>query len=109
MAKQSAKQPPLGLVVVGAAGRMGRTLIRIIHETPGVTLAAAVERKGAAEIGRDAGDLVGIGASGVTVTDEIESYDYGKFVHIMDPEGNKIELWEPVDEEYDKIKGEVTK
>lgn len=40
---------------------------------------------------------------GVTVTDEIESYDYGKFVHIMDIEGNKIELWEPVDAEYDKI------
>jgi len=31
---------------------------------------------------------------GVTVLDEIASYDYGKFVHIMDPEGNKIELWE---------------
>ena len=70
MAKQSAKQPPLGLVVVGGAGRMGRTLIRIIHETPGVKLAAAVERKGGAEIGRDAGDLAGIGASGVTVTDD---------------------------------------
>lgn len=36
-------------------------------------------------------------AGGVTVVDEIESFDYGKFVHIMDPEGNKIELWEPVD------------
>ena len=34
---------------------------------------------------------------GVTIVDQIESYDYGKFVHIMDPEGNKIELWEPVD------------
>jgi len=34
-------------------------------------------------------------AEGVTITDKIESYDYGKFVHIMDPEGNKIELWEP--------------
>jgi len=33
--------------------------------------------------------------NGVTVLDEIVSYDYGKFVHIMDPEGNKIELWEP--------------
>ncbi|NML21387.1 VOC family protein [Pseudoflavitalea sp. G-6-1-2] len=32
---------------------------------------------------------------GVTILDEIESYDYGKFVHILDPEGNKIELWEP--------------
>ncbi len=40
---------------------------------------------------------------GVNVLDEIESYDYGKFVHIMDIEGNKIELWEPVDTEYDKI------
>lgn len=34
---------------------------------------------------------------GVEILDEIESYEYGKFVHIMDPEGNKIELWEPVD------------
>jgi predicted enzyme related to lactoylglutathione lyase len=34
-------------------------------------------------------------ASGVTVLDTIETYDYGKFVHIMDPDGNKIELWEP--------------
>ncbi|MPS73264.1 MAG: VOC family protein [Chryseobacterium sp.] len=31
----------------------------------------------------------------VTVLDEIESSDYGKFVHILDPDGNKIELWEP--------------
>lgn len=40
---------------------------------------------------------------GVTITDSIETYDYGKFVHIMDIEGNKIELWEPNDEEYDKM------
>ena len=33
----------------------------------------------------------------VTIVDKIESYDYGKFVHILDPEGNKIELWEPKD------------
>lgn len=35
-------------------------------------------------------------ANGVTVLDSIATYDYGKFVHIMDTEGNKIELWEPV-------------
>ncbi|MCZ2396966.1 MAG: VOC family protein [Chitinophagales bacterium] len=40
---------------------------------------------------------------GVTVLDEIESYDYGKFVHILDAEGNKIELWEPNDSEYEKL------
>ncbi|HOY37714.1 MAG TPA: VOC family protein [Bacteroidales bacterium] len=32
---------------------------------------------------------------GVTVLDSIETYDFGKFVHILDLEGNKIELWEP--------------
>ena len=41
--------------------------------------------------------------AGVTVTDKIESVDYGKFVHIMDLEGNKIELWEPNDVEFDKL------
>jgi predicted enzyme related to lactoylglutathione lyase len=36
-------------------------------------------------------------ANGVTILDEMETFEYGKFIHIMDSEGNKIELWEPVD------------
>jgi predicted enzyme related to lactoylglutathione lyase len=40
---------------------------------------------------------------GVAITDSIETFEYGKFVHILDIEGNKIELWEPNDIEYDKI------
>lgn len=40
---------------------------------------------------------------GVTITDTIQRYDYGKFVHIMDLEENKIELWEPNDIEYEKM------
>ena len=40
---------------------------------------------------------------GVQVLGEVEKYDYGKFCQIMDPEGNKIELWEPNDETYDKM------
>lgn len=40
---------------------------------------------------------------GVSVIDTIEAFDYGKFVHIMDIEGNKIELWEPNDIEYEKM------
>jgi predicted enzyme related to lactoylglutathione lyase len=47
--------------------------------------------------------------SGIEITDSIETFEYGKFIHIMDPEGNKIELWEPVDIEYDKIVGARTK
>lgn len=42
-------------------------------------------------------------SNGVTVLDTIETYDYGKFVHIMDPEGNKIELWEPNDVVYEQM------
>ena len=41
--------------------------------------------------------------SGVTILDEIETYDYGKFVHILDPENNKIELWEPVDKVFTEM------
>ncbi len=40
---------------------------------------------------------------GVTVTDTIQTVDYGKFVHIMDIEENKIELWEPNDIAYEKL------
>jgi predicted enzyme related to lactoylglutathione lyase len=40
---------------------------------------------------------------GVTIADKIETYEYGKFVHIIDMEGNKIELWEPYDIEYEKL------
>jgi predicted enzyme related to lactoylglutathione lyase len=47
--------------------------------------------------------------SGVTILDEIETYEYGKFVHILDPEGNKIELWEPVDSVFTKMGGPTTK
>ncbi|MEZ4980418.1 MAG: hypothetical protein R2769_02285 [Saprospiraceae bacterium] len=46
--------------------------------------------------------------AGVTICDEIETYDYGKFVHIMDPEGNKLELWEPVDEVFTESEGRTT-
>jgi predicted enzyme related to lactoylglutathione lyase len=41
--------------------------------------------------------IVALKNEGVTVLDEMETYDYGKFVHILDIEGNKIELWEPIE------------
>lgn len=44
---------------------------------------------------------------GVEVIGEIEDLEYGKFGWIMDPDGVKIELWEPNDAKYDKIKGET--
>jgi 4-hydroxy-tetrahydrodipicolinate reductase len=63
------------LVVVGAAGRMGQTLIRIIHETEGAILHAAIEREGSPFIGKDAGELAGVGPLGVPVTsDSLEAF-----------------------------------
>jgi predicted enzyme related to lactoylglutathione lyase len=48
-------------------------------------------------------------ANGVTILDDVATYDYGKFVHIMDEEGNKIELWEPVDRVFTEMGGKTTK
>ena len=57
------------IVVAGAAGRMGRMLIETIHATDGAVLAGAIERPGSTAIGGDAGQLAGVGPSGVTITD----------------------------------------
>ncbi len=40
--------------------------------------------------------------NGVTIVDSLETFEYGKFIHIMDPENNKIELWEPADNALEK-------
>ena len=48
-------------------------------------------------------------ANGVTILDTIETFDYGKFVHIMDADGNKIELWEPIDSVLTNIDSKTTK
>jgi 4-hydroxy-tetrahydrodipicolinate reductase len=58
------------LVVTGAAGRMGRTLVKAIHETPGMTLTGALERPGAPALGEDAGVLAGLPALGVAVVND---------------------------------------
>jgi 4-hydroxy-tetrahydrodipicolinate reductase len=55
------------LIVAGAGGRMGRTLVKAIAETAGVALAGAVDAPASAVIGRDAGELAGVGANGVAV------------------------------------------
>lgn len=47
--------------------------------------------------------------NGVTIVDSIKTYDYGKFVHILDLEGNKIELWEPIDSVLTAIGSKTTK
>jgi predicted enzyme related to lactoylglutathione lyase len=53
--------------------------------------------------------LIELKNEGVEQIGEIQLFEYGKFAHILDPEGNKIELWEPADEEYTKmVEGKTT-
>jgi len=56
------------IAIVGAAGRMGKTLIQAVQETKGLVLGAATERPQSTLIGVDAGDLAGVGTLGVSVT-----------------------------------------
>jgi 4-hydroxy-tetrahydrodipicolinate reductase len=61
------------LIVAGAGGRMGRTLVKAIAETKGLVLAGAIEGGGSPLLGRDAGELAGIGANGIKITDDAAS------------------------------------
>jgi 4-hydroxy-tetrahydrodipicolinate reductase len=58
------------LVVIGAAGRMGQMLVKTIAATEGAVLSAALERPGSSALGRDAGELAGVGPLGVPVADD---------------------------------------
>jgi 4-hydroxy-tetrahydrodipicolinate reductase len=58
------------IAVLGAAGRMGQALTRVLAETPGCTLAGGLEAKGSPAIGRDIGELAGLEPLGVAVTDD---------------------------------------
>jgi 4-hydroxy-tetrahydrodipicolinate reductase len=60
------------LIVAGAGGRMGRTLIQAVAAMDGVALAGAIEAAGSAVIGRDSGELAGLGHNGVPVVADVE-------------------------------------
>ncbi len=64
------KLAPMRLVVVGAEGRMGRTLIKAIAANPSCRLVGAIERSGAPHLGQDAGRLAGGDEIGVPLTDD---------------------------------------
>ena len=59
------------LVVAGAGGRMGRSLVHAIAATKGVTLAGAAEAADSAVIGRDAGELAGLGPNGIKIVSDV--------------------------------------
>jgi 4-hydroxy-tetrahydrodipicolinate reductase len=57
-------------VIVGAAGRMGRTLIHTLAATDSAELVGAIERPGSSALGQDSGVLAGIGTNDIRVTDD---------------------------------------
>jgi 4-hydroxy-tetrahydrodipicolinate reductase len=67
----AAANSDMRVVIAGAGGRMGRTLIHAVAATKGLVLAGAVEAAGSAVIGRDAGELAGLGPNGVKVTSDV--------------------------------------
>jgi len=58
----------LNIVVAGASGRMGRTLVREISQAPGLALSGALEAEGHPDLGMDAGSLAGLQPNGVKIT-----------------------------------------
>ena len=64
----------LGLIVCGVGGRMGGAVVRAAAQTPGVHLAAAIDKPGSTRMGKDAGETSAAGHLGVTIADRIEPH-----------------------------------
>src|ERR1700727_1958210 len=67
----AAANSDMRVVIAGAGGRMGRTLIHAVAATKGLALAGAVDAPDSAVIGRDAGELAGLGPNGIKVTSDV--------------------------------------
>lgn len=63
----------LGLIVCGVGGRMGGAVVRLIQQTSNVKLVGAIGRPGSSRVGRDAGEVAGVGRLGIRVSDQIAS------------------------------------
>lgn len=82
------------IAVVGASGRMGRTLIESAKQQQVIKLGAAIEREGSSLIGVDAGELAGVGTMDVTVTDSLDSVvnDFDVLIDFTSPEASIVHL-----------------
>lgn len=59
--------------VIGAAGKMGKNIINAIHQSDGVQIVGAVERRGNSAVGKDSGEIAGAGKNNVIITDNLEN------------------------------------
>ncbi|MGK3142910.1 4-hydroxy-tetrahydrodipicolinate reductase [Pantoea sp. C2G6] len=77
------------IAIVGAPGRMGRNLIQAAQQAEGIALGAALARPGSSLIGSDAGELAGIGKSGILIADDLRAVidDFDVLIDFTRPEG----------------------
>lgn len=77
------------IAIVGAPGRMGRNLIQAVQQAEGVALGAALARSGSSLLGVDAGELAGLGKTGVIVSDDLQKVvnDFDVLIDFTRPEG----------------------
>ena len=61
-----------GVIVCGAAGRMGSTIVRLVHQSGSMKVVGAVEASANPQINKDAGDVAGVGAIGIPITAELQ-------------------------------------
>lgn len=73
----TARAELLAVVILGAGGRMGTSLLRLLPQFPGLRLRAALAAPGSASLGRDSGELAGTAPNGVPVSAELESALHG--------------------------------
>ncbi|QTF07062.1 4-hydroxy-tetrahydrodipicolinate reductase [Brenneria izadpanahii] len=88
------KDSSIRIAVAGAGGRMGRQLIQAVEQTKGAVFGAALERQGSSLVGADAGELAGVGKSGVAVSDSLDAVcdDFDVLIDFTRPEGTLAHL-----------------
>lgn len=80
------------VAIMGAAGRMGRTLIEACTKTTGLRLSAAIDMPGTVVSGTDAGEMVGIGRIGVPVSDKLDGLGFDVLIDFTRPEATLMNL-----------------
>ena len=80
-------------IVVGAAGKMGSRVIHIIHETPSIVLSRAIERPDHPSIGKDIGEIIGLGKMNIPLEGDLKKVGGDVIINFTNPK-NSIESLE---------------
>lgn len=75
-------------IVVGAAGRMGIRLIHVINETPSICLIQAIERADHSWIGKDIGEMIGLGKIGIPLEGKLEDRGGDVIINFSTPQAS---------------------